>query len=91
MFILTVGCIPAFIAFLIIIICLLLLNTNMSTTQNVLISLGCFGIMLSLGLFFAMKSTDQRIDTSLYIFHNDFCNKVKNLIEKNDAKLREMD
>ena len=58
MFILTVGCIPAFVAFTIILICLLLLS-NMGTTFNVLISLGCYGVFLGLGMFFAMKRTDQ--------------------------------
>ena len=90
MFILSVGCIPAFITFAIILICLLLLSP-LPQYANVLISLGCYAVCLGLGLCYAIRSTDRQIDTSLYIFHQDFCKKVKSLIETNNAKLRELD
>lgn len=69
MFILTAGCIPPFVAFTIILVCLMMLS-NMGTTFNVLISFGCWGVFLGLGMFFAMKRTDQMMDSSLYIFHS---------------------
>jgi len=58
MFILSVGCIPAFILFAIILICLLLLSP-LDTYKNVLISLGCYGVSLGLSLFFTIKSLDR--------------------------------